>query len=129
MLGETDPPRQSSRHTKYSRVALSVFSSASSFSSCFPWSFRNCSHGPCVGITIIIFTHAPPLHGSKQILFTVFAADPSPNPPHLSCFSALAGFLNRAAIDRTVDEGAQSILLDLRHNPGGFFPGGIDVAR
>eukprot|EP00752_Nemacystus_decipiens_P009917 g8849.t1 len=35
----------------------------------------------------------------------------------------------RAAIARTVDEGAQSILVDLRHNPGGFFPGGIDVAR
>ncbi|CBJ48846.1 carboxyl-terminal protease [Ectocarpus siliculosus] len=35
----------------------------------------------------------------------------------------------RAAVDRTIDEGAQSIVLDLRHNPGGFFPGGIDVAR
>lgn len=28
-----------------------------------------------------------------------------------------------------MEDGAQSILLDLRHNPGGFFPGGIDVAR
>ncbi|CAM9798807.1 unnamed protein product [Pylaiella littoralis] len=35
----------------------------------------------------------------------------------------------RAAVARMVDEGAQSIVLDLRHNPGGFFPGGIDVAR
>ncbi|CAM9216407.1 unnamed protein product [Ectocarpus sp. 4 AP-2014] len=34
----------------------------------------------------------------------------------------------RAAVARTIDEGAQSIVLDLRHNPGGFFPGGIDVA-
>ncbi|CAM9662014.1 unnamed protein product, partial [Hapterophycus canaliculatus] len=36
----------------------------------------------------------------------------------------------RAELARAVDEeGAQSIVLDLRHNPGGFFPGGIDVAR
>eukprot|EP00904_Undaria_pinnatifida_P002727 jgi/Undpi1/12455/HiC_scaffold_5.g02126.m1 len=35
----------------------------------------------------------------------------------------------RLALARTVDDGAESILLDLRHNPGGFFPGGIDVAR
>ncbi|CAB1119186.1 unnamed protein product [Ectocarpus sp. CCAP 1310/34] len=35
----------------------------------------------------------------------------------------------RAAVAWTIDEGAQSIILDLRHNPGGFFPGGIDVAR
>lgn len=35
----------------------------------------------------------------------------------------------RVALARSVDDGAESILLDLRHNPGGFFPGGIDVAR
>lgn len=35
----------------------------------------------------------------------------------------------RMAVAKMVEEGAQSILLDLRHNPGGFFPGGIDVAR
>lgn len=36
----------------------------------------------------------------------------------------------RAEVARAVEEeGAQSIVLDLRHNPGGFFPGGIDVAR
>ena len=39
------------------------------------------------------------------------------------------GFPHRVALARSVDEGAESILLDLRHNPGGFFPGGIDVAR
>ncbi|CAM9304359.1 unnamed protein product, partial [Laminaria digitata] len=35
----------------------------------------------------------------------------------------------RVALAQSVDGGAESILLDLRHNPGGFFPGGIDVAR
>lgn len=46
-------------------------------------------------------------------------------------FFVLGDFLVsiRAAVARTIDEGAQSIVLDLRHNPGGFFPGGIDVAR
>ncbi|CAM9256254.1 unnamed protein product [Ascophyllum nodosum] len=35
----------------------------------------------------------------------------------------------RVALARSIEEGAEAILLDLRHNPGGFFPGGIDVAR
>ncbi|CAM9790994.1 unnamed protein product, partial [Discosporangium mesarthrocarpum] len=35
----------------------------------------------------------------------------------------------RVAIGKVVSEGASSVILDLRHNPGGFFPGGIDTAR
>lgn len=35
----------------------------------------------------------------------------------------------RDALELCLEKGAESILLDLRHNPGGFFPGGIDVAR
>lgn len=35
----------------------------------------------------------------------------------------------RAAVAAVVDGGAQSVVVDLRHNPGGYFPGGIDVAR
>eukprot|EP00611_Tribonema_gayanum_P003978 TRINITY_DN13203_c0_g1_i2.p1 TRINITY_DN13203_c0_g1~~TRINITY_DN13203_c0_g1_i2.p1 ORF type:complete len:397 (+),score=91.13 TRINITY_DN13203_c0_g1_i2:46-1236(+) len=34
-----------------------------------------------------------------------------------------------AAVRRLQDAGATAFVVDLRHNPGGFFPGGIDAAR
>ena len=35
----------------------------------------------------------------------------------------------KAALAQLREQGAKQLLLDLRGNSGGFFPGGVDVAR